>query len=141
VQAASAIKPLGGARHDAPDDAAVLAPRLGPAPASCSPTASTRATAIDPAAMAECALDEALRNVVAVGGDPERTAVLDNYCWGNSEKPDRLGGLVRATLALCDVARAYGTPFVSGKDSLNNEYRRRTRRSRSPAASWSRRCR
>ena len=32
-------------------------------------------------------VDEALRNVVACGGDPEHTAVLDNYCWGNCSNP------------------------------------------------------
>ena len=77
---------------------------------------------IDPYAMAACAIDEALRNVVAVGGDPSRTAILDNFCWGNCAKPDRLGGLVRAAKACYDLAMAYGTPFISGKDSLNNEY-------------------
>jgi len=57
-----------------------------------------------------------------VGGDPGRTAILDNFCWGNCAKPDRLGGLVRAARACYDVAKAFGTPFISGKDSLNNEF-------------------
>ena len=46
---------------------------------------------IDPYAMAASAIDEALRNIVAVGGDPAQTAILDNFCWGNCDKPDRLG--------------------------------------------------
>jgi phosphoribosylformylglycinamidine synthase len=124
VQAGTVHKPLNGVRMDGPGDAAVIAPKLDSRRGIVLASGlNPRYSKIDPAAMAECALDEALRNIVAVGGDPDRTAILDNYCWGNTDKPERLGGLVRASLALCDVARAYGTPFVSGKDSLNNEFR------------------
>ncbi|MBI4974783.1 MAG: hypothetical protein HZC19_03145, partial [Candidatus Omnitrophica bacterium] len=45
-----------------------------------------------------------------------------NFCWGNTDKPDRLGGLVRASRACYDIAKGYGVPLISGKDSLNNEY-------------------
>jgi phosphoribosylformylglycinamidine synthase len=72
--------------------------------------------------MAAAGIDEAVRNVVAVGARPDRIAILDNFCWGNCEKPDRLGSLVLASKACYDMAVAYGTPFISGKDSLNNEY-------------------
>jgi phosphoribosylformylglycinamidine synthase len=72
--------------------------------------------------MAASAIDEAVRNCVAVGADPARIAILDNFCWGDCEKPETLGGLVRAALACHDVAVALGTPFISGKDSLNNEF-------------------
>jgi phosphoribosylformylglycinamidine synthase len=72
--------------------------------------------------MAAAAIDEAVRNVVAVGADPARTAVLDNFCWGNVNDPKVLGALVRAAEACRDVAVAFGTPFISGKDSLNNTY-------------------
>ncbi len=78
---------------------------------------------IDPYAMALLAIDEALRNVVAVGADPARTALLDNFCWGNPNLPDRLGGLVRAAQGCHDAAVAFRVPFISGKDSLFNEYR------------------
>lgn len=74
---------------------------------------------IDPYWMAASAIDEAIRNNVAVGGS--RIALLDNFTWGNPEKPDRLGALVRACKACYDFAKAFGTPFVSGKDSLYNE--------------------
>jgi phosphoribosylformylglycinamidine synthase len=63
-----------------------------------------------------------VRNVVAVGADPGRVALLDNFCWGNTARPEVLGSLVRAAEACRDVALAYGMPFISGKDSLNNEY-------------------
>jgi len=77
---------------------------------------------LDPYHMAASALDEAVRNCVAVGADPRRIAVLDNFCWGNTDRPEQLGTLVRAALACHDVALAFGTPFISGKDSLKNEF-------------------
>ncbi|MHC5065043.1 MAG: phosphoribosylformylglycinamidine synthase subunit PurL [Planctomycetota bacterium] len=124
VQAGAAGKPLIGPAADGPADAAVIAPKLGSRRGIVlSNGLNPRYSRIDPAAMAECALDEAMRNLVSAGGDPEFTAILDNYCWGNCEDEERLGGLVRATLALCDLAKTYRTPFVSGKDSLNNEFR------------------
>jgi phosphoribosylformylglycinamidine synthase len=57
-----------------------------------------------------------------VGADPERIAILDNFCWGNTERPETLGSLVQAAQACYDVSLAYRTPFISGKDSLNNEF-------------------
>ncbi|MBI5928727.1 MAG: phosphoribosylformylglycinamidine synthase subunit PurL [Chloroflexi bacterium] len=77
---------------------------------------------IDPYAMAWAAVDESLRNLVAVGADPDQVAILDNFCWGNPNLPDRLGALVRTSKGCYDAALAYQTPFISGKDSLNNEY-------------------
>jgi phosphoribosylformylglycinamidine synthase len=70
--------------------------------------------------MAVAAVDEALRNVICVGGDPARTAILDNFCWGKCDTPETLGELVRAAKGAADAAIAYGLPFISGKDSLNN---------------------
>ena len=123
VQAASAGKPLCGVMEDGPADAAVLAPKLDSSRGVVlSNGLNPRYSRIDPASMAECALDEAMRNSVAAGGDPDYTVVLDNYCWGNTRDPQCLGELVRATEALCDLATHYRTPFVSGKDSLHNEF-------------------
>jgi phosphoribosylformylglycinamidine synthase len=73
--------------------------------------------------MAQSNIDEALRNYVATGGDIDHCAILDNFSWGNCGKPDRLGAMVRACYGALHAARAYGTPFISGKDSLNNEFR------------------
>ncbi len=123
VQANSVIKPLVGQLHDGPGDAAVIAPVLGSSHAlAVSNGMNPRYSDIDPYHMAASAIDEALRNIIAVGATLERCAILDNFCWGNTDKPDRLGGLVRAARACYDVARAYGVPFISGKDSLNNEF-------------------
>ena len=74
---------------------------------------------IDPYWMAASAIDEAIRNNIAVGG--RRVALLDNFVWGSPEKPDRLGSLVRACEACYEFAKGFGTPFISGKDSLYNE--------------------
>ncbi|MCA9125369.1 MAG: phosphoribosylformylglycinamidine synthase, partial [Planctomycetales bacterium] len=77
---------------------------------------------VDPYWMAMSNIDEALRNYVATGGDINHCAILDNFSWGNCNKEDRLGAAVRACYACLHAARAYGTPFISGKDSLNNEF-------------------
>jgi phosphoribosylformylglycinamidine synthase II len=124
VQGGSAIKPLVGFKEDGPGDAAVITP----VPGSFRGLAigcgiNPRYGDLDPYAMAAAAIDEAVRNVVAVGADPHRIALLDNFCWGNTERPEVLGSLVRAAEACRDLALAFGAPFISGKDSLNNEYR------------------
>jgi phosphoribosylformylglycinamidine synthase len=123
VQAGSVVKPLVGVRNDGPSDAAVVRPDLDSLRGlvvACG--MNPRYGDLDPYWMAASAIDEAVRNCVAVGADPRRIAILDNFCWGNTERPETLGTLVRAALACHDVAIAYGTPFISGKDSLNNEF-------------------
>jgi phosphoribosylformylglycinamidine synthase len=124
VQAQSVVKPMAGVAANAPSDGVVLRPlaasKKGVA-LGCA--ANPRYGRLDPRAMAEAVIDEALRNVVACYGDPERTALLDNFSWGNCDKPDRLGALVHAARGCHAAALAYGAPFISGKDSLNNEYR------------------
>ncbi len=123
VQGGTVVKPLVGDDSDGPGDAAVITPILGDfraAAVSCG--IKPGFSDIDPYWMAALAIDEALRNLVAVGAPVDRAVILDNFCWGNCNKPDRLGGLVRAARACHDFAIAYGTPFISGKDSLNNEF-------------------
>ena len=123
VQAGSVVKPLVGVRGDAPSDAAVVRPDLSSwRGVAISNGMNPRFGDFDPYWMAASAIDEAMRNCVAVGADPARIAILDNFCWGNTDRPETLGSLVRAALACRDVALAFGTPFISGKDSLNNEF-------------------
>ncbi len=124
VQGGSVLKPLVGAENDGPGDAAVLRPVLD------SYRGIVIACGMNPCYgdldtywMAASAIDEAVRNCVAVGTDPDRIALLDNFCWGNTDRPETLGSLVRAALACHDVAVELRTPFISGKDSLNNEFR------------------
>ncbi|MCW5757672.1 MAG: hypothetical protein KIT54_10590 [Phycisphaeraceae bacterium] len=77
----------------------------------------------DPYLMALAAIDECVRNLVCVGADPSRIAILDNFCWPGVKDAASLGHLVRAAVGCYDGAKAYRTPFVSGKDSLNNQFR------------------
>ncbi len=124
VQGGCVVKPLEGIANDGPSDAAVLKPVLGSRKGCVIANGiNVRYSRIDPYHMATAVIDEALRNVVAVGGDPHRTAILDNFSWGSSTAPEPLGELVRASKGCYDAAVRFGTPFVSGKDSLNNEYR------------------
>jgi phosphoribosylformylglycinamidine synthase len=124
VQGGTVVKPLTGIEADAPSDAAVIKP-IG--------TRGTKgivlANGINPEygkrdayKMAWSVIDEAIRNAVAVGADPDRIAILDNFCWGDPLRPETLGTLVEACRGCHDAALFYGTPFISGKDSLNNEY-------------------
>ncbi len=123
VLAGSVVKPLVGAASDGPSDAAVVRPDLKSSRGlviACG--MNPRLGDLDPYWMAASAIDEAVRNCVAVGADPERIAILDNFCWGNTDKPETLGSLVRAALACQETAIAFQTPFISGKDSLYNEF-------------------
>jgi phosphoribosylformylglycinamidine synthase len=124
VQGGTVVKPLTGVEADAPSDAAVIKP-IG--------TKGTKGIVLsnginpeygkrDAYQMAWSVMDEAIRNAVAVGADPERIAVLDNFCWGDPLRPETMGSLVEACRGCHDAAMFYGMPFISGKDSLNNEY-------------------
>jgi phosphoribosylformylglycinamidine synthase len=127
VQAGSVVKPLTG---DGPSDAAVIRPLLDSmegvvvANGIC-----PRYGDIDTYHMTACAIDEAVRNHICVGGSFDHLAGLDNFCWCDpvkSEKnPDgefKLAQLVRANRALYDYTKAYGVPCISGKDSMKNDY-------------------
>ena len=123
VQGGSVLKPLIGEDNDGPADASVTKPiYTSNKGIALSNGINPRYGDIDPYWMAASAIDEAIRQIVAVGGDLDKIAILDNFCWGNTEKPDQLGGLVRASQACYDMAKVYKTPFISGKDSLNNEF-------------------
>ena len=123
VQGGMVVKPLVGIENDGPSDACITLPILGSKKGIVVANGINPLFGdIDPYHMAASAIDEAIRNIIAVGGRFDRIALLDNFSWGNPDKPDRLGGLVRAAQACYDIALAYGTPFISGKDSLYNEY-------------------
>jgi len=123
VQGGSVVKPLVGINNDGPSDAAIVRPLLDSSMGIIVANGiNSKYGDIDPYWMAASAIDEALRQIVAVGGNLQRVALLDNFCWGNPDKPDRLGSLVRAAQACYDIALGYETPFISGKDSLYNEF-------------------
>ncbi|MDE0205420.1 MAG: AIR synthase-related protein, partial [Candidatus Tectomicrobia bacterium] len=124
------VKPLVGAHNDGPGDAAVLRPL----PESMEGVIVAngicpRYSDIDAYHMAANAIDEAVRNVIAVGGRLGHIAGLDNFCWpdpvlspGTPDGPYKLAQLVRANQALYDCCTAYGVPCISGKDSMKNDY-------------------
>jgi len=116
VRGGTVVRPYVGTHADGPADAAVIKPlgTSGTTAAVLSHGICPRVGRHDPWAMALF--------LVAVGGDPDRVAVLDNFCWGDPTKPDRLGSLVRAVQGCTDGARRYAMPFISGKDSLFNEF-------------------
>lgn len=119
VKGNTLLKPLQG-DYAGPNDAAVLKPidsSIKGLVISCG--MNPNYGKIDSYWMAASAIDEAIRNNIAVGG--RRIALLDNFCWGNPEKPERLGSLIRACEACYDFATIFKSPFISGKDSLYNE--------------------
>jgi len=130
VQAGSVVKPLTGAQNDGPSDAAVLRPDLSSLEGVVvSHGICPKYSRYDTYDMAACAIDEAIRNNIASGGSLDRMAILDNFCWCDpvrSEKnPDgeyKLAQLVRANKALHDYTVLFGTPCISGKDSMKNDY-------------------
>ncbi len=124
VQGRTVVKPLTGVEADAPSDAAVIKPigTKGVKGIVLSNGINPEYGQRDAYKMAWSVIDEAVRNAVAVGADPERIAILDNFCWGDPLRPETLGSLVEACRGCHDAALFYGAPFISGKDSLNNEY-------------------
>lgn len=134
VRGGTITKPLVGPGGRGPSDAAVIEPT----PLEGTPLNQRRAIAIgcgvapwtgdealggDPYHMAINAIDECVRNLVCAGANPNRIAILDNFCWPSCDRPENMGALVRACEGCYDGAKAYRTPFVSGKDSLNNQLR------------------
>ncbi|MBC8000915.1 MAG: hypothetical protein IAF58_23410 [Leptolyngbya sp.] len=134
VRGQSVIKPLMGPAQKAPCDAAVLLPRLTAeldrAPAlSVSNGICPRLSEHDTYLMSICAVDEAVRNSVCVGADPDTLSLLDNFCWPdpvysatNPQGKRILAELVRSCQGLYDAVIAYGAPLISGKDSMKNNF-------------------
>lgn len=123
VQAGSIIKPLVGVTHDGPSDAAVVAPRPGQdlgVAVSCG--LNNAYSDVDAYHATAANIEEALRNLVCVGAPLGKVAILDNFSWAKCTDPNVFGALVRACQACYDYAMYYGTPFISGKDSLSNEF-------------------
>ncbi|OHD71061.1 MAG: phosphoribosylformylglycinamidine synthase [Spirochaetes bacterium RBG_16_49_21] len=123
VQAGSVIKPLQG-RGRVNGNAAVFRPVLDSYQGIVlSQGLYPSYGDIDMYWMAACSIDTAIRNAISVGGSLDKLAILDNFCWCDSDNPERLGQLKEAARACFDFAVAYGTPFISGKDSMYNDFR------------------
>ena len=123
VQGSSVTKPLQGkGRVNA--DAGVIQPLFdSPKGVVLSHGYTPWYSALDTYAMAAASIDTAVRNAIAAGASRDYLAILDNFCWSSSEKPERLYELKMAAKACYDIAIAYGTPFISGKDSMFNDFR------------------
>ncbi len=127
----SVLKQFQGARQDGPGDAGVIAPVPGSKrglAVSCG--ICPKYADLDAYQMTACAVDEAVRNLAAVGVTLGTIAGLDNFCWPDPVQspstPDgrhKLAQLVQACEALYDVCLAYDIPLISGKDSMKNDYR------------------
>jgi phosphoribosylformylglycinamidine synthase len=128
VQGGVVCKPLVGPGSQGPGDAAVIEPVAGTG-RGIALSQGLQTPVGDPALggdaylMALAAVDEVVRNLVCVGADPGRIAILDNFCWPSCADARNMASLVRAAEGCYDAAKAYRTPFVSGKDSLNNQLR------------------
>jgi len=123
VRGGSVIKPLIG-RGRINSETTVICPVLGlKRGIAVSQALYPRYGLISPYWMAACAIDTAIRNIIAVGGALEKIALLDNFCWCSSNEPERLAQLKQAVKACWDFALAYETPFISGKDSMFNDFK------------------
>ncbi len=122
VQGNTVLKPLAGASGDAPQDATVLRISGSERLMSMSVAILPEWGKTDPYAMGAACVDECVRQLVASGADPDRLAILDNFCVGNPDDEEELGALVETVKGIAAAAEAYGAPFVSGKDSFYNYF-------------------
>ncbi|HEY1405648.1 MAG TPA: AIR synthase-related protein, partial [Spirochaetota bacterium] len=123
VQANSVVKPLQG-KGRVNGNASVIRPVLSSKKGVVlSQGLYPSYSEIDAYRMAACAIDTAVRNAISVGGSLDHLAILDNFCWCDPLNPSRLGELKAAAEACYEYAVAYGTPYVSGKDSMFNDFK------------------
>jgi phosphoribosylformylglycinamidine synthase len=124
VQCSTRSGPFAGALQSGPSDAAVIKPleTSGSRAIAISNGFNARYGEADAYNAAASAIDEAVRNAVASGADPDRIAIVDNFCWGDPQKPENLWTLLLASKACRDISIAHRAPFFCGKDSFNNEF-------------------
>lgn len=124
VQGGSILKQYDGVNFEGPTDAAVIQPREieGKLAVAFSNALNFRASAFGCYKMTENTIDETIRSLIAVGADPSRIGILDNYCMGDPNRTEVMWDLVESARACYDVAKTFKVPFISGKDSFNNEY-------------------
>jgi len=122
VQGNTILKPLAGASGDAPQDGSVIAVDGSRQLVALACALLPEWGKADPHAMGRACVDECVRQLVAMGANPRRIAILDNFCMGNPDNERELGALVECTKGMAQAALAYGAPFVSGKDSFYNYF-------------------
>lgn len=134
VQGATHLKPFCGQEFQAPGDGAGiwLYPHGGEQDelAFLGVGLSPRLSLHDPYEMAKASVDEAVRNIVVSGANPDQLFLLDNFCWpdpvASPKNPDgeqKLAELVRSCMGLYETCRSYHAPLISGKDSMKNDFR------------------
>jgi len=122
VQGNTILKPLAGHGGDCPQDGVVIeVPEAGMAVAVGVALLPAYGE-LDPCRMGRVSVDEAIRQLVVSGADPDRIGILDNFCMGNPMDPTELGRLVESARGMAEAAEAFGAPFISGKDSFYNYY-------------------
>lgn len=123
VLGGSVIKPFQG-KGRVNGAAAVIRPVLTSNKAVVtSHSLNPRMTNMNPYEMAAATIDDAVASAVATGANVDHMAIMDNFCWCSSDESNRLGQLLETAKACYDVATVYGTPYISGKDSMFNDFR------------------
>lgn len=133
VQAATRLKPYSGKTQQGASDSGVIdlsvhgGEKNNAAAVACG--LNPQISYYDAYLMAQRAVDEAIRNLVATGVDPAQIVLVDNFCWPDplesKTNPDaqyKLAQLVRACAGLYEAAKIYKAPLVSGKDSMKNDF-------------------
>jgi phosphoribosylformylglycinamidine synthase len=121
VQGNSVLKPLQG-ENKVFADSTIIKPVL----TSDRCLAQSQSLAIisdEPYFQSAYAIEQAIRNIIAVGANPEKIALLDNFCWSDSNNPERLWQLKESARACYDYAIKFSAPFISGKDSMFNDFK------------------
>lgn len=122
VQGNTMLKPLAGAAGDGPQDGSVIRVDGSRRLLSLALSLLPEWGKYDPHAMGRACVDECVRQLILTGANPDKLAILDNYCMGNPRDPQELGALVESARGLAEAATVYGTPFISGKDSFYNYF-------------------
>jgi phosphoribosylformylglycinamidine synthase len=123
VQGHTVLKPLAGASGDAPQDGSVVRVEGTQNYAALSVALLPEWGKTHPHLMGRACVDECVRQLIAMGANPQRIAILDNFCMGNPDDHTELGALVETVKGMAETAEAYGAPFVSGKDSFYNYFK------------------
>ena len=122
VQGNTLLKPLAGASGDAPQDGSVIDIPSSQKAVAMAVSILPEWGKVDPYAMGQASIDEVVRQLVAMGADPDQIALLDNFCLGNPNDPDELGGLVECVKGISIAIEQFEAPFISGKDSFYNYF-------------------
>ena len=122
ILGATVVRPMSGPSQVGPSDGVVIVEPRRNSGFALGIGVNPQYGLYDPERMAYAVVDEAIRNVVVAGADPRQVALLDNFSWGDPRRETTLGDLVATVSGCCAAAQMFRAPFVSGKDSLNNEY-------------------